>query len=45
MSATISGQDYVSIDSLNRITQQYYDSHGNVTEIVYPDLLHGELYL
>jgi hypothetical protein len=23
---------------MNRITQDAYDSHGNVTEIIYPDL-------
>jgi YD repeat-containing protein len=32
------GLPTVSIDPMNRITQDVYDSHGNVTEVVYPDL-------
>jgi YD repeat-containing protein len=28
----------ITIDPLNRITQDAYDSHGNVTKVTYPDL-------
>ena len=28
----------ITVDRINRITQQAYDSKGNVTKITYPDL-------
>ena len=32
-----SGLDYINVDNLNRITAYGYDTHGNMTTVVYPD--------
>ena len=34
----VNGQPTISIDSLDRVSQFTYDSLGNMTEIIYPDL-------
>jgi RHS repeat-associated protein len=34
----VNGLATISVDQLNRITQYAYDSNGNVTEEIYPDL-------